>query len=42
MQEKVSNKFNMKTFSDYHELYVQSDTFLLADLIQFIFILHLN
>ena len=32
--EKVFKKFNNKNLGDYHDLYVQSDTSLLADLFE--------
>ena len=31
MLQKVFNKFNIKSLGEYHDLYVQSDTLLLAD-----------
>ena len=51
--QKVFERFNLKDLSDYHDLYVQSDTLLLADvfetsalkymkLILLIFCLHLD
>ena len=30
----VFNKFKLKIFGDYHDLYVQSDTLLLADVFE--------
>ena len=32
--KKVFNKFNIKTLGEYHDLYVQSDTLLLADVFE--------
>ena len=30
----VRNKFNMKTFGDYHDIYLKSDVLLLADIVE--------
>ena len=32
--EKVFNKFNIKKLGEYHDLYIQSDTILLADVFE--------
>ena len=32
--QKVLEEFNLKNLSDYHDLYVQSDTLLLADVFE--------
>ena len=32
--QKVFEEFNLKSFSDYHDSYVQSDTILLADVLE--------
>ena len=32
--EKVFNKFNIKNLGEYHDLYVQSNTLLLADVVE--------
>ena len=39
---KVFNKFNIKNLGEYHDLYVQSDTILLADVFESFRILCLN
>ena len=38
--QKVWNTFNIKNFGEYHDLYVQSDTTLLADVFDNLRLMH--